>query len=81
MCKNVGEKYMSQSKKDSMKEVVVNTSVGIAGSFAINLLCLYLFTTTIAIAASTTILCTIFSLTRGYAIRRAFNSKLVGEKG
>ena len=70
-----------QTKKDSLKEVIFNTAVGMLGSFAINLICLNLFTTAIAIAISTTILCTIFSISRGYTIRRFFNARWKEQQG
>ena len=66
---------MSQSKLQSMKETLTNTFTGMAGSFAITMLCLQIFSTQVAIAASTTVLCTVWSIGRGYAIRRYFNKK------
>lgn len=64
-----------QSKKQSMKETLTNTFTGMAGSFAITMLCLQVFTGPVAIAASTTILCTVWSIFRGYTIRRYFNKQ------
>jgi hypothetical protein len=66
---------MGQSKKDSIKEVVTSTTIGMVGSWSITMICLMFFTTPIGIATSTTIACTVFSLTRGYFIRRYFNDK------
>lgn len=68
-----------QSKKQSLKETLTNTFTGMAGSFAITMLCLQVFTDQYAIAVSTTVLCTLWSIGRGYTIRRYFN-KQVGEK-
>ena len=68
-----------QSKKQSFKEVIVNTFVGMAGSFGITMLCLQFFSGQVAIAASTTFLCTLWSIGRGYTIRRYFNSKVKQE--
>lgn len=69
-----------QSKKDSMKEVITNTFIGMAGSWLLTMLCLQFFTTAVAVATSTTIACTVWSLVRGYSVRRFYNSKVVGEK-
>lgn len=67
-----------QSKKQSLKEVLLGTFTGMAGSFAITMLCLQVFSGSVAIAASTTVLCTVWSILRGYTIRRYFNRKLQG---
>lgn len=67
---------MKQSKKQSLIEVVSNTTIGMIGSWLITMACLMVFTTPVAIATSTTVLCTCWSLIRGYAVRRHFNSKL-----
>lgn len=64
-----------QSKRQSLKETLTNTFTGMAGSFAITMLCLKVFTDPFAIAASTTILCTVWSILRGYSIRRYFNKQ------
>ena len=70
---------MSQSKKDSIKEVACSTAIGMIGSWLLTMACLMFFTGPIAIATSTTILCTVWSLGRGYVIRRHFNNKQNGE--
>ena len=67
---------MGQSKKDSIKEVVSNTTIGMIGSWILTMLCLMFFTTPVGIATSTTIACTVWSLGRGYVVRRYFDSKL-----
>lgn len=69
-----------QSKKQSLKETLTNTFVGMAGSFGITMLCLQFFTEQVAIAATTTFLCTVWSIARGYGIRRYYNSKQILEK-
>lgn len=66
---------MAQSKKQSLKETMTNTGVGMIGSWLITMACLQLFSTQVAIATSTTILCTFWSIGRGYTIRRYFNNK------
>jgi ABC-type spermidine/putrescine transport system permease subunit I len=64
-----------QSKRQSLKETLTNTFTGMAGSFAITMLCLQVFTNTVMIAVSTTVLCTVWSIGRGYTIRRYFNKQ------
>lgn len=64
-----------QSKRQSLKETLTNTFVGMAGSFAITMMCLQIYNDQVAIAISTTILCTVWSIGRGYTIRRYFNKE------
>lgn len=66
---------MKQSRIDSVKEVICNTGVGMIGSWLLTMLCLMFFTTPVGIATSTTIACTVWSLGRGYVVRRYFDSK------
>lgn len=66
---------MRQSKKQSIIEVCANTGLGMAGSWILTMLCLMFFTTPIGIATSTTIACTVWSVGRGYCVRRYFNNK------
>lgn len=66
---------MSQSKRQSLKETLTNTFVGTAGSFLITMLVLQVLQNDVAIAAVTTIMCTIWSIGRGYTIRRYFNKQ------
>lgn len=68
---------MAQSKKQSMMETLSNTGIGMAGSWLITMACLMFFTTPVGIATSTTIVCTVWSIARGYFVRRYFNSKVV----
>ena len=67
---------MKQTKLQSLMETLTNTGVGMVGSWLLTMLCLMFFTTPIGIATSTTIACTIWSLGRGYVVRRYFDSKL-----
>jgi hypothetical protein len=69
-----------QTKKDSLIETSCNTLIGMVGSWLLTMACLQFFTTAVAIATSTTILCTVWSVVRGYSVRRYFNSKLVEGK-
>lgn len=64
-----------QSKRQSLKETLTNTFVGMAGSFAITMLCLHYMTSQIMVASVTTLLCTVWSIGRGYTIRRYFNKQ------
>lgn len=64
-----------QSKKQSMKETLTNTFVGTAGSFMITMLVLQVLQSDVAIAAVTTVMCTVWSIGRGYTIRRYFNKQ------
>ena len=64
-----------QSKRQSMKETLTNTFVGTIGSFMITMLVLQVLKNDVAIAAVTTIMCTIWSIGRGYTIRRYYNKQ------
>ncbi len=66
---------MAQSKRQSMIETFSNTGIGMAGSWLITMACLTVFTTPVAIATSTTLACTVWSLARGYCVRRYFNAQ------
>lgn len=66
---------MAQTKMQSFKETMTNTGVGMVGSWLITMGCLMVFTGPVAIATSTTLLCTAWSVIRGYAIRRYFNKR------
>lgn len=66
---------MNQSKRQSLIETCSNTGIGMVGSWLITIVCLLYFTTPVGIATSTTVLCTVWSLGRGYVVRRYFNSK------
>ena len=67
---------MKQTKLQSMMETLTNTGVGMVGSWLITMACLMFFTTPVGIATSTTIACTVWSLGRGYVVRRYFDSKI-----
>ena len=71
---------MSQTKKQSMKETLTNTGVGMVGSWLITMgtfSALGVSNVAGNALASTiaTIGCTVWSVTRGYTIRRYFNNK------
>lgn len=67
---------MKQTKLQSFMETLTNTGVGMVGSWILTMICLMFFTTPVGIATSTTIACTVWSLGRGYVVRRYFDSKL-----
>lgn len=71
---------MSQTKKQSIQEILSSTTIGMVGSWLITMGCLAVFTTPMAIATSTTLACTVWSIVRGYAVRRYFNMKLTQVK-
>lgn len=64
-----------QSKKQSLKETLTNTFVGMLGSWGITMGCLQFLSTSVAIATVTTVLCTVWSIGRGYTVRRYFNKQ------
>lgn len=64
-----------QSKRQSLKETLTNTFVGMAGSFGITMLCLQYLTSQVVVASVTTLLCTVWSIGRGYTIRRYYNKQ------
>ncbi len=64
---------MSQSKKQSLIESGTNTTVGFIGSWFITLACLAVTTDPYMIATVCTVACSVWSIIRGYTIRRIFN--------
>lgn len=66
---------MSQSKKQSMKETLSNTGIGMVGSWLITMVTFH-FVSDLTIASTiATIGCTVWSIGRGYCVRRYFNSR------
>lgn len=66
---------MAQSKTQTIKEVLSGTALGMVGSWLITMGSMAMCPNPIIAATVATGGCTIWSLTRGYAIRRYFNSK------
>lgn len=66
---------MSQTKAQSLKETLSNTFIGTLGSFLITWVTLFFIKDIVLASAITTIACTVWSITRGYSVRRYFNSK------
>lgn len=67
---------MSQTKRQSMIEICTGTGIGFVGSWLIALACVHYFTGPVATTTAITTLCTVWSLVRGYFLRRYFNRKL-----
>lgn len=66
---------MSQTKAQSLKETLSNTFIGTVGSFLITWVTLFFVKDIILASLITTVACTVWSITRGYAVRRYFNNK------
>ena len=64
---------MTQSKKQSLRETLSNTGIGMIGSWLITIGCLSLWSNVVVSATVATVGCTIWSIVRGYTIRRYFN--------
>jgi hypothetical protein len=64
---------MSQSKRHSALETATNTAVGFFGSYAITLSCFHLESNIPTATLYATLGCTVWSLLRGYYLRRVFN--------
>ena len=66
---------MSQSRKQSLVEAASGTFLGTIGSFLITYLNMrYSTLSTEATAVAIVLECTVWSLSRGYALRRMFNN-------
>lgn len=65
---------MSQSKKQSWIETLSNTGVGFVGSWIITWITLHYVKDMLTAATVATLLCTVWSIIRGYTIRRLFNT-------
>jgi hypothetical protein len=67
---------MAQSKRQTIKEVLSGTTLGMVGSWLITMGCIALFPNDPVTAATVaTGGCTIWSVGRGYAVRRYFNAR------
>lgn len=62
-----------QSRKDTIVEVLTGTFLGLLGSWLITYLCVQLISNKAAAVTVATALCTVWSLVRGYSVRRWFN--------
>lgn len=70
---------MSQSKKQSLKETISNTGIGMVGSWIITMVTFHFIKDLTVASTVATIGCTIWSIGRGYCVRRYFNK--LNEKG
>ena len=66
-----------QSKRDSLMEVITNTAAGMAGSFVITYAIYRLELPALVGSVSTVVACTLWSVARGFYIRRRFNARAV----
>lgn len=64
-----------QSRKESAIETVANTTLGIIGSWLITIITLLLIDDKWIASVVTVLLCTVWSLARGYHVRRYFNAR------
>lgn len=64
-----------QSKRQSLIETCSNTGIGMIGSWLITIAVLYTIEDKMVASVVTVVLCTIWSLIRGYFIRRHFNAR------
>lgn len=64
---------MSQSKRHSALETATNTAVGFFGSYLITFGCFHLTDKIATATLYATLGCTVWSLLRGYYLRRLFN--------
>ena len=64
---------MSQSARQSWIEVACGTGIGLVGSWSITMTVLHLVPDRSLAASLTVAACTVWSLVRGYCIRRHFN--------
>lgn len=66
---------MAQTKAQSLRETLTNTGVGMIGSWLITMGTLALFTNPVVVSTVATVGCTVWSISRGYYIRRYFNKQ------
>lgn len=66
---------MAQSRRQSVTEVLTNTFVGFVGSWIITFIVIDNVKDSAVAATTGVVLCTIWSLVRGYTIRRHFSRK------
>lgn len=69
---------MNQTRLGSLIEACINTAIGFFGSIALSLIVYPMFghTFTIAQNIGITVIFTVWSVLRGYAIRRWFNARI-----
>jgi uncharacterized membrane protein (UPF0136 family) len=65
-----------QSRKQSAIEVAAGTFIGMLGSWCLSYGVLQILDNDLHIATVTTALCTVWSIVRGYMVRRHFNRRM-----
>ncbi|UIS24655.1 hypothetical protein S21ZY_093 [Pseudomonas phage ZY21] len=58
-----------------MIEIAANTGIGFVGSWLIARACVHYVNDPVALTTSITVICTVWSLLRGYFLRRYFNNR------
>lgn len=66
---------MAQSKAQSLKETLSNTGIGMVGSWIITMVTFHYIKDLTLASTVATIGCTVWSVGRGYAVRRYFNKQ------
>ena len=64
-----------QSKKGTIIEILWNTGIGLVGSWLITFTVMHFKLSPVVAATLICMLCTIWSIVRGYGVRRYFNKK------
>jgi hypothetical protein len=64
---------VAQSKKQSFKETCSNTGIGMVGSWLITMVTFHYIKDLTTASTVATIGCTVWSILRGYTVRRYFN--------
>lgn len=65
-----------QTRRQAIAEIMLNVGIGCIGAWLISWLCIRYLTLPPSVMATTiTALCTVWSIGRGYTIRRYFNRK------
>lgn len=71
---------MTQSKWQSFKETMSNTGIGMVGSWLITMVTFHYIKDLTVASTVATIGCTVWSILRGYTVRRYFNKLHEKEK-
>jgi len=66
---------MSQTPKQIAEEVLVNTTVGMVGSWIISFTVILYVESAFIASSLTVVLCTLWSLLRNYTVRHHYNRK------
>lgn len=66
---------MTQTRKQSAVETTVNTGIGFVGSWCLVFITFHLIRDLALASTVSTVACTVWSLVRGYAVRRWFATR------